>query len=272
MDRLTETVGFNCNLLPQLGILTVNMKKSILLVVALVVLMAAPAVCASAETPVVIELFTSEGCSSCPPADALLIELGQKAPPGADLILLGEHVDYWNHDGWKDRFSSAQFTERQGDYARQFHLDSVYSPQIVIDGHLQLIGNKPSQVFEDIEKAAAAQKPAQVSLQWQAPNKLHVAVQNVPPEGKPRVLLAVTEDGLSTAVGGGENGGRTLQHAAVVRQLRELGSARNGKYETNVNVQTHQDWNPAKLKVVVLVQQSDGGKILGAASLDYQAK
>ena len=222
-----------------------------------------------AETPVVIELFTSEGCSSCPPADALLVDLSHKSPPsGTKLILLGEHVDYWNYIGWTDRFSSAQFSQRQNDYARHLHLASVYTPQMVIDGHVDLVGNGAAEVYQDIGKAAKESKPAQVSLRWESPQKLHIAVQ-APAGDRAKVLLAITEDGLSTAVGRGENTGRTLQHAAVVRQLKELGTASNGQFETSVDVPAHSDWNPAKLKVAVLVQQSSTGKILGADSLDY---
>src|SRR5580658_5508090 len=85
----------------------------------------------SAQNPVVVELFTSEGCSSCPPADAILLDLSREnAQSGRNLILLGEHVDYWNYIGWTDRFSSAQFSQRQNDYARTLHLESVYTPQM----------------------------------------------------------------------------------------------------------------------------------------------
>jgi hypothetical protein len=246
------------------------MKKVVLLFIALVV--ASGACVARAETPVVIELFTSEGCSSCPPADALLVELSRKSPPsGVKLILMGEHVDYWNYIGWTDRFSSAQFSERQNGYGRDFHLATVYTPQMVIDGHLELVGNDAAEVYRDISKEAAKPKPAQVSLRWESPQKLHVAVQ-APAGERPKVLLAITEDGLSTAVGRGENGGRTLQHAAVVRQLKELGTATSGQFDTNVDVAVSSDWNPAKLKMVVLVQQPGTGKIVGAESLDYQAR
>jgi len=246
--------------------------KKVLLLSAMVALVVGQVSAVGAEMPVVIELFTSEGCSSCPPADALLVELGRKSPPnGTKLILLGEHVDYWNYIGWTDRFSSAAFSERQNNYAKQLHLATVYTPQMVIDGHLQLVGNGAAEVYRTISKAAAEPKPAQVSLRWEPQQKLHITVQT-PTAERPKILLAITEDGLSTAVGGGENGGRTLQHAAVVRQLRELGTAANGQFETTVNVAAHTDWNPAKLKVVVLVQQTANGRILGAASLDYQMK
>jgi hypothetical protein len=221
-----------------------------------------------AQTPVVIELFTSEGCSSCPPADALLVQLSQKTSPGVDLVLLGEHVDYWNHDGWTDRFSSSQFSQRQSDYEKHLHAE-VYTPQMVIDGHLQFVGNDVAALKRNLQLASAQPKIAQVSLQWEAGDHLKIAVQ-APAMTHPHVFLAVTEDGLTTAIAGGENSGRTLRHAAVVRELRELGSVKNGSFEKTVEVSRHSGWNAANLKVAVLVQDSDGGPILGAASLHYQ--
>jgi hypothetical protein len=225
---------------------------------------------ASAQSPVVVELFTSEGCSSCPPADAILVDLDrQSAQSGRDLILLGEHVDYWNYIGWTDRFSSAQFSQRQNDYARSFHLGSAYTPQMVIDGRVQFVGNESSEVHRKIDEAAKEPKPAQVLLQWEKPGRLHVAVQSHS-ASQAKVLLGVTEDGLSTNVGGGENGGRTLHHAAVVRQLREVGSTGKNAFDSTVDVPIHPDWNPAKLKVVVLLQDSANNRILGAAQVSYQ--
>jgi hypothetical protein len=224
---------------------------------------------ASAENPVVIELFTSEGCSSCPPADALLVQMSQKPSPGMDLILLGEHVDYWNHDGWSDRFSSAQFSQRQSDYEGHLHVAGPYTPQMVVDGHLQFVGNDAAALKRNLQLASKEPKPAQVSLQWEAGGHLRVAVQAA--EAKhAHVFLAVTEDGLRTAVAGGENSGRTLQHAAVVRQLRDLGEVRNGVFEKTVEVADHSGWNAANIKVAVLVQDSGGGPILGAASVHHQ--
>lgn len=222
-----------------------------------------------AQNPVVVELFTSEGCSSCPPADALLVQLSQKTSPEVNLILLGEHVDYWNHDGWSDRFSSAQFTQRQIDYEKHLHVTEPFTPQIVIDGHLQLSGNNAAALSHDLQVESAQAKPAQVSLQWEAGGHLKIAVQ-APETKHAHVLLAVTEDGLTTAIAGGENNGRTLQHAAVVRQLRDVGSVKNGSFDKTVEIAPHSGWNTANLKVAVLVQDSDGGPIVGAASLHYQ--
>ncbi len=222
-----------------------------------------------AETPVVVELFTSEGCSSCPPADALLVQLSQKTPPGVDLILLGEHVDYWNHDGWSDRFSSSQFTQRQSDYEEHLHVAGPYTPQMVIDGHLQFVGNDVAALKRNLELASTQPKIAQMSLQWEAGDHLKITVQ-ASEKTHAHIFLAVTEDGLTTAISGGENSGQTLQHATVVRELRELGSVKNGPFDKTVEASRHPGWNAANLKVAVLVQDGDGGPIIGAASLHYQ--
>jgi hypothetical protein len=241
------------------------MKRASLLLIAFMLF----GLCAWAQTPVVIELFTSEGCSSCPPADALLLQLSQKTLPGIDLILLGEHVDYWNHDGWSDRFSSSQLTQRQSDYEKHLHVADAYTPQMVIDGHLQCLGNNVAALQHNLELAAAQPKIAKVSLQWETADHLKVAVQ-APETAHARVFLAVTEDGLTTAISGGENRGRTLQHAAVVREWRELGKVKNGAFEKTVEVAPHSGWNAANLKVAVLVQDHDDGPIVGATALRYQ--
>jgi hypothetical protein len=221
---------------------------------------------ATAQGPVVVELFTSEGCSSCPPADSVLRELSRQPANGTpQLILLGEHVDYWNYIGWTDRFSSSQFSERQSDYARAFHLSGGYTPQMVIDGQVQFVGNDATAVWRKIEAAANDPKPVQVALQWQGNNlQINLSSTNAV---RGKVLMAITEDGLTTQVGAGENGGRTLHHAAVVRQLRELGTTDKKSFETTVA--PARDWNTAQLKVAILVQDPDTRKILGAASTPY---
>jgi len=224
---------------------------------------------ALAQTPVVVELFTSEGCSSCPPADAELVKLSQqRTQSGAELILLGEHVDYWNYIGWTDRFSSAQFSERQSDYGKALH-SSVYTPQMVVDGSVEFVGNDVSEAQRSIAAAAKHAKPAQVALRWEGDNRVHVSIQS-PAPARVKVLLATTEDGLTTSVQAGENGGRTLHHAAVVRQLREIGQADKGAFEADVDIAPHPDWNAANLKLAVLAQDAATLKILGAATVAYK--
>ena len=225
-----------------------------------VVLVLGAAIPLVAQNPVVVELFTSEGCSSCPPADSVLLQLSQKN--NGSLILMGEHVDYWNYIGWTDRFSSKQFSERQGEYAKALHAQ-VYTPQMVIDGRDQFVGNDGAEVQKRIAAAASSQKPAKVALAWEGNGKLRVSVE-APAQTKGNVLLAITEDGLSTEVGKGENGGKTLHHAAVVRSLRPIGTLNGGKFDQTIDVPRQGDWNPQKLKVAVLVQEPASMKIVGA--------
>jgi hypothetical protein len=240
------------------------------LAVALTILTSASRAATPPSGPIVVELFTSEGCSSCPPADALLSKLHQSGTAeGAEVLILGEHVDYWNHLGWADRFSSAGFTQRQGEYARRFDLDSSYTPQMVIDGHAELVGNDERGVRRQLALAAHSAKPAQVKLGWSGDNQLQVDIHSTV-QGNERVLLAITEDGLSTQVGNGENGGRTLRHSGVVRELREIGSLRNGEFSSAVKTPQRGDWKSENLRAIIFVQKPGHGDITGAASLAYR--
>jgi hypothetical protein len=223
-------------------------------------------VAAGTTRPVVIELFTSEGCSSCPPADALLTQLDrQHTSHGAEVLVLGEHVDYWNHLGWTDRFSTPVFSRRQNDYATRFRVDSVYTPQMVIDGHIQLVGNDSVAVNRAIAQAAIVPKTAQISLEWAEAGELHVSVRATGAE-HPQIWLAVAEDGLSTSVTRGENGGRVLRHSGVVRQLVQLGT---GDLDRAIPVRLKPEWNPQNCKIVVFAQEPGNGAIIGAGSTRY---
>ncbi|MBV8453755.1 MAG: DUF1223 domain-containing protein, partial [Deltaproteobacteria bacterium] len=215
--------------------------------------------------PVVVELFTSEGCSSCPPADALLVKLSQES----GIIVLGEHVDYWNYQGWTDRFSSHDFTLRQEQYVRRFGLNSAYTPQMVIDGTKQLVGNDPQDVSSAIKSAAAEPDPSEVSLSWEGRDHLHVVVHTTAAAAA-QIMLAVTEDGLSTAVHDGENNGRTLRHAGVVRVLRPLGTTANGSFDAVIKAPHHSDWKTQDLRAIVFAQEPKQGRMLGAAAIRWQ--
>ncbi len=234
-------------------------------------LLATSSPAATQATPIVVELFTSEGCSSCPPADALLTKLRQAgAVDGAEVLILGEHVDYWNRLGWTDRFSSAALTQRQADYARRFDLNSSYTPQMVIDGHTELVGNDEHGVRRQLSLAAHTPKPVQIKLSWSGDSQLQVDVSGTE-EKDGKILLAITEDGLSTQVGSGENGGHTLRHSGVVRELREIGSLRHGQFSSAVKAARHSDWKTENLRAVVFVQKPGHGDVTGAASLAYRS-
>jgi hypothetical protein len=227
---------------------------------------------AGSRNPVVVELFTSEGCSSCPPADALLAKLNEQGVVnGAEVLALGEHVDYWNHLGWTDGFSSPAFTQRQESYARRFGLGSAYTPQMVIDGRFEAVGNDPGLVEREISRAARLAKTATVTLSWTGGNAVQVAVEGA--GGEPSaVLLAVTEDSLTSSVARGENGGRTLRHNAVVRELSNLGNTSAGVFRSTVPLTLPASWKAPDLRVVVFVQRPGNREIVGAASVKYHER
>lgn len=219
-----------------------------------------------AHRPVVVELFTSEGCSSCPPADALLSQLRkQETQSGTEVIPLGFHVDYWNYQGWQDRFSSNQYSKRQERYAEQLHTEGPYTPEMVVDGSQEFVGSDASRARSAIAEAGKQPAAAQVSLQQHA-GKLGINVAGQP-NGSGEVWLAVTEDNLSSRVGAGENTGRTLHHDAVVRELKELGALRGGKLERNLPLTFPSDWKSGDLHIVVFVQDPGTGKIVGAGEI-----
>ncbi len=227
--------------------------------------------------PVVIELFTSEGCSSCPPADALLQQLEQLQPvAGAEIIALEEHVDYWNHDGWIDPFSSPDWTQRQQDYAALFKNDP-YTPELVVDGRSQFVGSNARKAEFEIGKAAhgpkteIAIKPGDAEAKGSQRFTVSVGKLSQNASGDvAEVWLAVTEDGLHSSVSLGENAGHVLHHVATLRSLRKIGVAdANGtsvSFTGDPVVKFNSHWDLANLHVTVFVQEKKGREILGAAS------
>lgn len=192
---------------------------------------AAAAVSTGPPQPVLVELFTSEGCSSCPPADALLARLdATQFVPGAHAIVLSEHVTYWNHLGWSDPFSMDAVTDRQQQYATRFHLQSVYTPQAVVDGATEVEGSDSDALARAIAKAAEKPKPeiSIDSVTWQE-DTLHFSVHAAMPEHT-LLMAALAEDATLSSVTRGENAGRTLHHVAVVRVLKQMdGSLADGR-------------------------------------------
>lgn len=227
-------------------------------------------VAAQRRTPVVVELFTSEGCSSCPPADRVLARLDQDQPvPGVEVIALGEHVDYWDGLGWRDRFSSPLFTTRQQDYGQVFRLGSVYTPQMVVNGRTEVLGSDAGAIDRAIRAAGEAMK-ALVGIRVVGFDSVSFQVSGLPQGTRTAdILLAVTENGLETPVGGGENNGRRLRHTAVVRSLTSLGkldTKKDGAYSAEARLNLRPEWNRQNLKLVLFVQDHTNRRILGAAS------
>jgi len=226
---------------------------------------------ADRPTTVVVELFTSEGCSSCPPADVLLRQLVDAQPvKGARIVALGEHVDYWDQQGWKDRFSSAALTNRQQTYAQALNVDSIYTPQMIVNGQAQLVGSDAASARRAIEQAVSAPHgDVQIAI---APHGDRISV-TMTASGLPQAshgdhsafVLAVTEDGLTSDVRRGENRGRTLSHTAVVRLLKTMGDAGGGAVAGEVAIDP--SWQRDRVKIVAFVQESRSRRIVAAGEV-----
>jgi len=216
--------------------------------------------------PIVVELFTSEGCSSCPPADRVLAELQKQSRPDAEIIVLSEHVDYWDFQGWKDPFSARQFSDRQAQYAQQQLSSEVYTPQMFVDGHKGFTGSDSAQALEEIRSAGTARKTEVriEQLDWAAGStRFRIALAA---SKEADLLLAITEDNLETKVTRGENTGRFLAHTGVVRFLNKVGAS--GERENVVETVVHLDpaWKRDRLRAVAFLQRPSG-LIVGAGAV-----
>ena len=232
----------------------------------------------SARSPVVVELFTSEGCSSCPPADALLARLAeQKLGENIQVIALEEHVDYWDEQGWTDPFSSRDWTSRQYVYAAALGNGNPYTPQMVVDGRVEFVGSRGQKALKSVLEAAGKAK-VPVTVAQGNPSKagaenLSVTVGKLAETTKgdtAEVWLAITETGLHSAVTRGENAGQDLHHAAVVRTMRKIGNAKadgESSFAGDVNVALRAEWKRENLRAAVFVQEKKSRRILGAAEI-----
>jgi hypothetical protein len=216
---------------------------------------------------VVVELFTAQGCSSCPPADRLLSELGEQS--AGLLVPLAFHVDFWNHGGWTDPFSSADWTQRQVAYARRLGLQQVYTPQALVDGAVELVGSRAKELRAAV--AAAAAKPAAAIALGLSPSASDVRVEadvDLPEALRGRrwdLMVAVYETGLLTPVARGENGGRTLKNDYVVRTLKRAGRLTTSSKES-ARLGLSKSWNRARLGVAAFLQDPASLEIRGASA------
>jgi hypothetical protein len=229
------------------------------------------------RTPVIVELFTSEGCSSCPPADEVLARLERTQPvEGAEIIALGEHVDYWNYIGWSDPFSSSIFSERQGAYSEAFGRDGVYTPQMVVDGSAEFVGSNWNKAVAAIAQAARAPKAnLQITMAQKKADvvSLQVHVSDLPAVTAGEtidLILAVTENDLSSNVLRGENAGRRLNHKTVVRQLTLIYSSEakpGASFSAESTVALIKGWNVENLRAVAFAQERNSRRMIGAGSV-----
>ena len=206
----------------------------------------------SSRAPILVELFTSEGCSSCPPADRLLESLDPQA------IVLSEHVDYWDSLGWRDPYSGHANTQRQEAYARGFGIAGPYTPQMVIDGVTEFVGNDARRATLEIERARSRQKTG-VHLSRTAAG---VRVQIDPAAQAADVWLALADDSGTSQVAAGENKGRRLHHVAILRSLRKIAAVkRDAGFARDIQVP------PGAGRVIVFVQDSGLGRVYGVGIL-----
>ncbi len=252
--------------------------KRLALLIAVVAFASMPCRAASDEkapalSPVLVELFTSEGCSSCPPADEFVQRLDEDQPvPGAQLIVLSEHVDYFNHEGWRDPYSSSLFTERQYAYVHALRLNDAYTPQILVDGADELWDKTPQQMDSLLRQAAATPKVPvlirSVTIDRQIPVlRAQIEVDGTLAKHNADIYAAVALDHAESQVLRGENKGQHLTHVAVVEVLKTVGKLKKGTtVDKDITIKLTPELASKHLRLVVFVQESGPGRVLGAAT------
>lgn len=214
----------------------------------------------------VVELFTSEGCSSCPAADELAIALSKEYT--MDVYFLGYHVDYWNYIGWKDKFSKADYTERQRQYAAAFKLKSIYTPQVVINGKRELVGSDQTRLRKAIREELKIKAPYEISVSAKL-NKNEISVSYTTSVSDKHFLkIALVQVHAETPVKKGENSGRYLKHINVVRDMQSIALSKNGDGKTSFNVPA--ELPASNVKIIAFVQDKDDLKIVGATNAAVQ--
>ncbi|MDA1088957.1 MAG: DUF1223 domain-containing protein [Proteobacteria bacterium] len=220
----------------------------------------APVIAAEATPLTVVELFTSQGCSSCPPADKFLGELAKRD----DVLALSVHVDYWDYIGWKDPFADPRNTKRQRDYAKKLGLRYVYTPQMVIQGAFDSTGSDRAKVQRKITEAAKLERLA-VKIS-RAGDGVRVALPNAGRVENAAIWLAVFDSQHDTEVKRGENSGQTLRYHNVVRGMTRIGTWTGQAVE--ITTKASEMAAQGRDGCAVIVQSEKTGRILGAARLD----
>jgi len=210
----------------------------------------------------VVELFTSQGCSSCPPADALLgKEIAAYAKPGKKLIALSFHVDYWNRLGWMDPYSQHIFTERQYGYSAKMKLSGVYTPQAVVNGQWETVGSKEGTIESFIKQSLAETPESSITIEAIKPTGNILAISYQYKGSVADMNIAVVQKTIATPIKAGENGGRTLTNYNVVRSWKTV-KAQSGSHI--IDAEMPAGYNEKEYSVVVYTQEKEYGKVLAA--------
>ncbi len=232
-----------------------------------------PATPGAGPHPILVELFTSEGCSSCPPADEFVQKLDALQPvDGAQLIVLSEHVTYWDHDGWKDANSFPALTDRQSAYVHAMGLPTPYTPQVIVDGAKEMHINDAQQVEKLFQQAVTTPKTpvriSAVSMDQGTPGLLrtHIETEVNTSKSNADVFVAIALDHVDSQVLRGENGGKRLTHVAVVQQITKVGKLQKGKtFAEDVQLKIKPGIELSRIRVVAFIQEPGPGQLLGAA-------
>ncbi len=226
------------------------------------------------QQALLVELFTSEGCSSCPPADDLLRRInGKRTDDGKLIIGVSEHVTYWDHGGWKDPFDSDAITDRQTQYSEKFHLDSPYTPQMIVNGKTQLIGSDGKallQAIQDAQPQPVTVKIVSSTIEGKA-IAMVVSVAGELPKHGADLFAVVAQDETTTNVTAGENKGRTLENSAVARTFEKVGKVKNAG-ETTVRIPLPGDLKTtteSRRHLIVWAQEPDLGPVLGVDTVAF---
>lgn len=214
-----------------------------------------------------VELYTSEGCSSCPPADAVVAKI-EKDSAGKPVYILAYHVDYWNHLGWKDQFSSADYSKRQRDYAHYLKTDGIYTPQIVVNGKTEFVGSEEATLRKAISTNLQNGATTKINLDAVDINAKQATLKyNIGNNDKNAVLqVAVVEKSATSKVAAGENNGRTLAHVQIVRKLQSVMSPAG---EGSVNVTLPGGFNSRTWEIIGFLQNKSTGTVTGAARASF---
>ncbi len=213
----------------------------------------------------VVELFTSEGCSSCPPADRLASQIDKYyKSQDKPVYVLAFHVDYWDYIGWKDRFDKHEFSVRQSMYGKKFNLTSIYTPQMIVNGQTQFVGSNSEAAENAIKKALKtnAEYGISMDLSWANSGELSIKYSLTPKPDNDVIHFALVEKNLSTYVKRGENSGRKLEHDNVVREF----DTSTAKEKSERKLKVDKDINLNNSRLIAYVQNKNSYKVLGAAS------
>jgi hypothetical protein len=214
--------------------------------------------------PIVVELYTSQGCSSCPPADALMAELAKRP----DVIALSFNVDYWDYAGWKDNLARPEFGQRARAYVDRLKLQSPYTPQMIVDGVADVVGNNRAKVAGAVSKRESAQK-AMVPVTIAASNgKIGITIGAAAATGPAKILVLRTQSAVTVDIGKGENKGKKITYTNSVRRVMDAGDWTGAQLTLSLPMREPDATQPSD-GVTVLVQQGPGGPILGAAQLKF---